>query len=142
MVKLFIILTNLLFISACGTVASNTIHAKDMSIHDIQSCNKSHKPIEGFATIYSKKFEGKKMANGKKFHSSADIVASVVFPLGAKLKITNLQNHKHIYAINADRMNPDMLHKDRVVDLTPHLARKLKVKNGLTKVLVEMVCDN
>lgn len=142
MIKLLIILTNLILISACGTVASNTMRAKDMNIHDIQSCDKTHKPIEGFASIYSKKFEGKKMANGKRFHSSADIVASVVFPLGAKLKVTNLQNHRYIYAINADRMNSDMLHKDRIVDLTPHLARKLKVKNGLTKVLVEIVCDN
>lgn len=51
MIKLLIILTNLILISACGTVASNT------------------------------KIEGKKMANGKRFHSYADIVASVVFPL-------------------------------------------------------------
>ena len=142
MLKLAIIFINLLILSGCGTFHNdNKLQARDMSIHDIQTCDKHHKIVEGLASIYSRKFEGKKMANGHIFHTSKNTVASVVFPLNARLKITNLENHVHVYAINSDKMNPEMLHKDRVIDLSPHLAKVLKIHAGLTKVSVEIICS-
>jgi rare lipoprotein A len=143
MLNLIILFINILILSGCATIHNgDKLQAKNMSINDIQSCNKHHKIVEGLASIYSRKFEGRRMANGKVFHTSKNTVASVVFPINAKLKITNLENHIHVYAVNSDKMNPEMLHKDRVVDLSPHLAKYLKIHAGLTKVSVEIVCGN
>ncbi len=99
---------------------------------------KQHKRI-GMASIYSESFDGKVMADGHNFHIDRDTVASLVFPIGTKLKITNLRNHAYVYAINTDKMAPEMLRKGRIVDLSPHLASLLGFRDGLAKVLVEAI---
>ncbi len=93
----------------------------------------------GMASIYSDSFDGKTMANGRTFHIDRDTVASLVFPIGTKLKITNLRNHAYVYAINTDKMAPEMLRKGRIVDLSPHLASLLGFRDGLAKVSVEAI---
>ena len=101
--------------------------------------HKNEHPRLGLASIYSSEFEGRLMANGRTFHVDRDTVASLVFPIGSKLKITNLRNHTFVYAINTDRMAPDMLKKGRIVDLSPHLAAMLGFHDGLARVSVERI---
>lgn len=103
--------------------------------------HKNERPKSGIASIYSSEFEGRMMANGRTFQVDRDTVASLVFPIGSKLKITNLRNHTFVYAINTDRMAPGMLKKGRIIDLSPHLASMLGFHDGLARVSVEQILN-
>jgi rare lipoprotein A len=47
---------------------------------------------KGKASFYSRDFAGKKMANGKPFHTNSNSAASKTLPLGTTAKVTNLDN--------------------------------------------------
>ncbi len=90
---------------------------------------------EGKASIYSKSFDGKKMADGERYSPHAEVAASKSLPLGTVAKVTNLDNGKSVEVKVEDR-GPFV--KDRVVDLTPNAASKLGLteKQGVAPVMV------
>ncbi len=68
------------------------------------SRGESHESIHRIrASFYDRKFEGHKMADGRTYHSYRISVASLEFPLGTQVKITNLHNRKSIVATVTDR---------------------------------------
>lgn len=80
----------------------------------------------GEASFYHDSLHGEEMANGKLYNKNKVSVAHKTFPLGSKVKITNLTNGKKITARVLDR-GPYV--EGRVVDLSKKAARKL----GITK---------
>jgi len=90
---------------------------------------------EGEASIYSKSFDGKKMADGKRYDPHTDVAASKSLPLGTTAKVTNLDNGKSIEVKVEDR-GPFV--NGRVVDLTPKAAAQLGLtdKKGVAPVVV------
>ena len=96
--------------------------------------------ITGFATYYSKQFEGEQTATGEVFHHSKLTAASNSFALNTWVRVTNLlTGHSIIVRIN-DRMHPSMSKKGRVVDLTYTGAKQLQIiTRGVAKVKVEPI---
>jgi rare lipoprotein A len=90
---------------------------------------------EGKASIYSRSFDGKKMADGERYSPHADVAASKSLPLGTVAKVTNLENGKSVEVTVEDR-GPFV--NGRVVDLTPKTASKLGLsqKQGVAPVVV------
>ncbi len=90
---------------------------------------------EGKASIYSKSFDGKKMADGERYSPHAEVAASKSLPLGTVAKVTNLENGKSVEVTVEDR-GPFV--NGRVVDLTPKTASKLGLsqKQGVAPVVV------
>lgn len=92
---------------------------------------------EGVASFYGKKFQGKLMANGKKFDENKLTAASNRFRLGTFLKVSNLRNKKSVIVEITDRMHPK---NKRLIDVSKSAAQKLGfVSRGLTKVKVEVL---
>lgn len=60
-------------------------------------------PIPVRASFYAPKFDGRLMANGERFHSNVISAASLQFPLGTRVKITNPKNGITIEAAITDR---------------------------------------
>jgi rare lipoprotein A len=93
--------------------------------------------IEGIASYYHKKFEGRKTATGSIFKHCLYTAASNRFPLNTYVKVTNLSNQKEVYVLINDRMSA---HNKRVIDLTHVSVKKLNFKgSGLTKVRLTKV---
>lgn len=91
----------------------------------------------GHASFYSDKFIGKKTASGEVFSQDKLTCAHNTYPLGSKVRVTNLKNGKTVVLKVNDRLH----HRNpRLVDLTRAGATKLGFhKSGIIKVKVELI---
>jgi rare lipoprotein A len=89
----------------------------------------------GKASYYSRKFAGRKMANGKRMNPRRDIAASKTLPLGTKAKVTNLEPGRSAVVTIEDR-GPYV--RGRIVDLSPATAEKIGLtpEDGVATVAV------
>lgn len=94
----------------------------------------SGKARKGKASYYSRKFAGKKMANGEPMNPKSNVAASKTLPLGTRAKVTNLDNGKSAVVEIQDR-GPYV--GNRIVDVTPKTAKKLDIdEKGVAPVVV------
>lgn len=92
---------------------------------------------EGKASYYSRKLQGRKMANGEPYKRNKLTAAHRTLPLGTKVKVTSLQTHKTVKVKITDR---GPYAKGRVVDLSEAAARKLGYINaGVVPVKVKVI---
>lgn len=96
-----------------------------------------HKRV-GEASVYAKKFNGKKMANGARMNPHGDNAASKTLPLGTTARVTNLETGQSAKVTIQDR---GPYAKDRIVDLSPATARKIGIgqDDGVAKVKVDPI---
>jgi rare lipoprotein A len=89
----------------------------------------------GKASLYAKKFAGRKMADGQLMQPRGDNAASKTLPLGTTAKVTNLETGKSAVVTIQDR-GPYV--KGRIVDLSPATAQRLGIDpgSGVAKVAV------
>ncbi len=88
----------------------------------------------GIASWYGPGFHGKRSANGKKYNMYAMTAASKVLPLGTRVKVTNLRNHRSVIVKITDR-GPFV--GKRIIDLSYSAARRLhSVSRGAVRVEV------
>lgn len=92
----------------------------------------------GKASIFAKKFAGKKMADGSKMDPEGDNAASRTLPLGTTAKVTHLETGKSAIVTIQDR-GPHV--KGRIVDLSPSTARKIGIApdHGVAKVKIDPI---
>lgn len=92
---------------------------------------------EGIASWYGNDFHGKKTANGECYDMYSMTAAHKLLPFNTQVKVTNLNNGRHIVVRINDR-GPFV--EKRVIDLTKTGADKLDmVGSGTTRVKVESV---
>lgn len=87
----------------------------------------------GVASVYAKKFHGKRTASGQRFSLSDLSAAHRRLPFGTKVRVTNRSNSKSVIVRINDR-GPFV--RGRVIDLTPAGARALGF-SGLASVRLE-----
>lgn len=89
----------------------------------------------GKASIYGAAFEGRTMADGRRYDPRDNVAASRSLPLGTTARVTNLRTGKSTEVKIEDR-GPFVA--GRVVDLTPHAAHAigLTTEEGLAPVIV------
>jgi rare lipoprotein A len=91
----------------------------------------------GRCSFYARGFNGRITAGGQKFDSGAMTAAHRKYPMGTKLKVTNLANNKSVIVTVNDR-GPFV--KGRAISVTRHAAEELDfVKQGVVKVNIEQV---
>ena len=92
----------------------------------------------GTASVYARRFAGRKMADGVRMDPHDDNAASKTLPLGTEAKVTNLETGKSTTVTIEDR-GPYV--KGRIVDLSPATADKIGItpKEGIAKVEVEPI---
>ena len=126
----------LCFIISCGPniAYGDYVNSKGMSRKQIENI-KNHPRVQiGIASYYGKKFHKKLTANGETFNMYKVSAAHKTYPLGTKVKVTNLENGKSIKLFINDR---GPFAKGRILDLSYKAARKLDfVNQGTTKVVL------
>jgi rare lipoprotein A len=92
----------------------------------------------GTASVYARRFAGRKMADGARMDPQDDNAASKTLPLGTEAKVTNLKTGRSATVTIQDR-GPYV--KGRIVDLSPATASKIGItpKEGVAKVEVAPV---
>jgi rare lipoprotein A len=98
--------------------------------------DRSGKKRVGTASVYARRFHGRKMADGTRMDVHDDNAASRTLPLGTQAKVTKLENGQSATVTIQDR-GPYV--KGRIVDLSPATADKIGItpKEGVAKVEVE-----
>lgn len=92
---------------------------------------------KGVASWYGPGFHGKLTASGEPFNMYDLTCAHNTFPLGTKLKVTNLLNGKSVYVTVNDR-GPFV--KDREIDLSYAAAKELDmIGPGTAEVMIEPI---
>jgi len=97
----------------------------------------------GYASFYGHHdgFDGERMANGHIMHTkNLHIAAHASLPIGTKLKVTDLSNHKVLYVEVTDRMAHI---RHRIIDLSYGAAKYFGMqKKGLVRVHIKTVTDS
>lgn len=138
MIRLILIIS-FFFIVSCGSSISygDYVDTTGWSRKQIESIKNHPKTQIGIASYYGKKFHKKRTANGEIFNMYKVSAAHKSYPLGTKVRVTNLENGKSIKLIINDR-GPFV--KGRIIDLSYKAARKLDfVNQGTTKVRIDVI---
>ena len=93
----------------------------------------------GQASYYAPKFDGRIMANGRRFEPTANVAASNTLPLGTTAKVTDVATGRSSIVTVQDR-GP---HVDgRIIDLSPKVARQLGITHrGVARVVVKPIAE-
>tara|TARA_B100001778_G_scaffold330657_1_gene333512 strand:- start:543 stop:983 length:441 start_codon:yes stop_codon:yes gene_type:complete len=134
-----LILISSIFIVSCGSSIAygDYVDTTGWSRKQIESIKNHPKTQIGIASYYGKKFHKKRTANGEIFNMYKVSAAHKSYPLGTKVRVTNLKNGKSIKLVINDR-GPFV--KGRIIDLSYKAARKLDfVNQGTTKVRIDVI---
>jgi rare lipoprotein A len=97
----------------------------------------SGRKVVGKASFYARYFDGKKMANGRRFNPATDVAASKTLPLGTTARVINLENGKSATVTVEDR-GPYV--RGRMLDVSPKVAEALRMKkSGIAHVVVKPI---
>lgn len=97
-----------------------TYYVKGRAYHVLNSAQHYNKV--GMASWYGAKFHGKRTSTNERFDMYAMTAASPELPLPAYVKVTNLENGKHVIVKINDR---GPFRKNRILDLSYMAAKKL-----------------
>ena len=134
-----ILLTVIFFIVSCGSSIAygDYVNTTGMSRKQIESIKNHPKTQIGIASYYGKKFHKKRTANGEIFNMYKVSAAHKSYPLGTKVRVTNLENGKSLKLVINDR-GPFV--SGRIIDLSYKAARKLGfVNQGTVKVRIDVL---
>ncbi len=130
--------------SASGVSSHKKVKSiKSHKSHKAKKRKHGHKNyMEGPASFYSRKFSGRKMANGERYDPEVFSAAHAKLPLGTKLKVTNIDNDSDngrvLYVEVTDRMSP---YTKNILDLSPAAAKYLNHTGRGLRVRLEVVSD-
>ena len=137
MIKFILIFA--VFVISCGSSIAygDYVDTTGWSRKQIESIKKHPQTQIGIASYYGKKFHKKRTANGEVFNMYKVSAAHKSYPLGTKVRVTNLENGKSIKLVINDR-GPFV--KGRIIDLSYKAARKLDfINQGTTKVRINVI---
>ena len=93
--------------------------------------------IEGIASWYGSRFQGKRTANGEHYDMNAMTAAHNSLPLSSYAEVTNLKNHRSVIVRINDR---GPFHGNRVMDLSYAAAKELDIaRSGTASIKITPV---
>ena len=134
-----ILLSIIFLLISCGSSIAygDYVNTTGMSRKKIESIKNHPKTQIGIASYYGKKFHKKRTANGEIFNMYKVSAAHKSYPLGTKVRVTNLENGKSLKLVINDR-GPFV--SGRIIDLSYKAARKLGfVNQGTVKVRIDVL---
>jgi rare lipoprotein A len=92
--------------------------------------------LEGVASWYGPRFDGKKTANGERFDQDALTAAHATIAFGSKVRVTNLENGRKVVV----RINDRPGDPDRIIDLSRAAGKALGIIHpGTARVRLEVL---
>jgi|WetSurMetagenome_2_1015567.scaffolds.fasta_scaffold168181_3 rare lipoprotein A len=138
--KYAFILLLIIFTSCSSTkrfTSDNTSSASGTRYRNFPKESKALETAIGIASFYSSEFHGKKTSSGEQYNMYDLTAAHKTYPLGSKIRLTNIENNKSVIVRINDRMP---LYNKRMIDISYRAAKELgMLKSGLAKVIVEVL---
>ena len=135
--KILLIIIFLLVSCGSSIAYGDYVNTTGMSRKQIEAIKNHPKTQIGIASYYGKKFHKKRTANGEIFNMYKVSAAHKSYPLGTKVRVTNLKNGKSLKLVINDR-GPFV--SGRIIDLSYKAARKLGfVNQGTVKVRIDVL---
>ena len=88
----------------------------------------------GGASLYHRRHNGRRMANGQPFRPDSDSAAHRTLPFGTPVRVTNLANGRSTTVVIRDR---GPFTRGRVIDLSPRSAREIGFTDGVAQVRLQ-----
>jgi len=98
--------------------------------------------VEGEATYYASKFDGRRTANGTIFRNSELYAAHRTFPFGTVVRVTNLRNGRSVVVRVVDRgpWGSKAQQQRTIIDVSQRAARELDfIARGRVQVRVDVL---
>lgn len=120
-------------IAACS--ATTPSHKRTKPIAEVPQPTQSS--LVGMASWYGPGFDGHRTATGEVYNQEELTAASTVIPLGSRVMVTNLDNHRSV-EVRINDHGPYV--KGRKIDLSHEAARTLGVlKPGTARVRIDVI---
>jgi rare lipoprotein A len=95
--------------------------------------------LQGTASYYGAKFQGRRTASGERFNQEALTAAHKTLPFGTRVRVTNLRNGESVEVKINDR-GPYI--RGRIIDLSKGAAREIgMLRSGTAKVRVKVIAS-
>jgi rare lipoprotein A len=114
-----------------------------MSFFSISLAKVDHKQAQtqiqksGIASFYNDKYHGRATTSGEAYDKNDLTAAHNKLPMGTKLRVTNLKNHRSVVVRVNDRLHEP---NKRLIDVSKKAAKELGfLTAGLTKVKIEIL---
>ncbi len=92
---------------------------------------------EGYASFYGTQHHGRRTASGEVFDAGRLTAAHRTLPFGTKVRVTNLNNGRHVVVRVNDR---GPFRRGRVIDVSRRAAKELGfLRAGTTRVRIEVL---
>jgi len=117
--------------------SKSSLASRKHTASSVSTRAKSAKSMKGLATVYSDKLSGRKTSSGQRFCQDKLTAAHRSLPLGTKVLVTNIRNHKSVEVSINDR---GPRRAGRVIDLSAAAAVQIGMKKtGNSPVKLEIV---
>lgn len=119
------------------------LHVATWPAHGPAEAQSRRNPREqqGFATFYSRSFEGDETASGETFDGDEMVAAHRTLPFDTVVQVTNLENGRRVRVRIIDR-GPygENWREGTIIDLSPAAARRLgMIQDGQVRVRVRII---
>jgi len=93
-----------------------------------------YESVEGFASYYARRFEGRRTASGHRYNPDKMTAAHQSLPLGTVVRVVNPANKQDVHVTITDRCAPKSFH---FIDLSRAAAKKIGLwGKGKIKVVI------
>jgi len=98
------------------------------------------KPMEGFASYYAKRFEGRRTTSGHRYHPEKMTAAHRTLPLGTVVRVVNPATSQEVHVTINDRCAPK---RYPFIDLSRAAAKKIGLwgKGKIKVVIIPLLED-
>jgi rare lipoprotein A len=121
-----------------GTLVLLTAHCRHSAKPPAEQVRETQ---TGLASYYGRGFHGQETASGETFDKNTLVAAHPSFPLGTRVRVTNLENNQLVEVRIIDRgPAPDPQGEGVIIDLSEAAAARLQLrKEGRARVRVEVL---
>lgn len=114
------------FLTAAALFSLLAFRAPEMAFKPLQ---------EGVAACYSRRLVGHRTTSGQRYDPNGLTAAHATIPMGARVRITNLENGKSVVVVVNDRMSA----REKIItDISERACKELQVgSNGEARVKLE-----
>ena len=123
-----------------ASLARELSSAVTNNLEELVNKSSSFEAVEGFASYYARRFEGRRTSSGHRYNPEKLTAAHQSLPLGTVVRVVNPATKQEVHVTVNDRCAPKSFH---FIDLSRAAAKKIGLwGKGKIKVVIIPVIEN
>ncbi len=121
-------------VSAVEALQQEMLHSTTVLLEELLLKSSPYESVEGVATYYAGRFEGRRTASGHRYNPDRMTAAHQSLPLGTVVRVVNRESKQEVNVTITDRCAPKSFH---FIDLSRAAAKKIGLwGKGKIKVVI------